>query len=201
MLALGFSALAQKDTQKKSIRIPAEKSEKKKDSALQKIKVEPEFKPSLTKIDKEKVNGLSVNKKKFVIKESEKPFSMTENDGLRDPGEIFEERWNKKADKAGIRRVMSDQFLGEHRIDAKFVNIVCRDHEYPDGDRVRVYLDDEIVHLNVLLTSSYRRLKIDLKDGINKIDIQALNQGTSGPNTAEFVVYDDKGNLVSMKEW
>ena len=33
------------------------------------------------------------------------------------------------------------------------------------------------------------------------IDITALNQGDSGPNTAEFVVYDDKGNVVSSKEW
>ena len=29
----------------------------------------------------------------------------------------------------------------------------------------------------------------------------ALNQGESGPNTAEFQVYDDKGNLVSSKQW
>jgi hypothetical protein len=29
----------------------------------------------------------------------------------------------------------------------------------------------------------------------------ALNQGDSGPNTAEFVIYDDKGRVVSSKEW
>ena len=52
-----------------------------------------------------------------------------------------------------------------------------------------------------MLTSQYRRLKINLSQGINKIDIKALNQGDSGPNTAEFVVYDDKGNVVSSKEW
>jgi hypothetical protein len=31
----------------------------------------------------------------------------------------------------------------------------------------------------------------------NKIDFEALNQGSSGPNTAEFKVYDDKGSLIS----
>ncbi len=190
-----------KDAEKKSIRIPAEESKKEKDSTPNKIKVEPKDKPSLSKIDKSKVNGLSVKKEKFVLKETGKPFSMTEDDGLKSPGEIFEKRWNKDAEKTGIRKFMSDQFLGEHRVDTEFVNIVCRDHEYPDGDRVRIFLDDDIVHLNILLTSSYRRVKIDLKQGINKIDIQALNQGTSGPNTAEFIVYDDQGNVVSSKEW
>lgn len=42
---------------------------------------------------------------------------------------------------------------------------------------------------------------MNLADGLNKIDFQALNQGESGPNTAELIIYDDKGNLVSSKEW
>lgn len=188
------------DKEKKSIRIPAVKSEKEKDSTPKKIKVAPKDKPSNEK-DSLKSGGDEKELKRFVIRESEKPFSMIEDDGLRSAGEIFEERWNKNAEKIGIRRTMSDQFLGEHRIDSKFVNIVCRDHQYPDGDRVRVLVNEEIVHLNVLLTTQYRRLKIDLVDGINKIDILALNQGDSGPNTAEFVVYDDKGQVVSSKEW
>jgi len=96
---------------------------------------------------------------------------------------------------------MSDQFLGEHNVDTKFVNIVCRDHEYPDGDRVQILLNGYIVKSNLLLTSSYRRVEVNLADGKNTIDIVALNQGESGPNTAEFVVYDDKGKVISSKEW
>jgi hypothetical protein len=96
---------------------------------------------------------------------------------------------------------MDDQFLGEFNINTKFVNIVCRDHEYPDGDKVRIIVNDEIVYREVILQSGYRRLAIELKEGRNQIDILALNQGTSGPNTAEFVVYDDKANVVSSKEW
>ena len=188
------------DKEKKSIRIPAVESKKETDSTPQKIKVAPKEKPNSEK-DSLKSNGQDAELKKFIIKESEKPFSMMEDDGLRSAGEIFEERWNKQAEQIGLRRTMSDQFLGEHRIDSKFVNIVCRDHEYPDGDRVRILVNEEIVHLNVLLTSQYRRLQIDLAEGINKIDILALNQGDSGPNTAEFIVYDDKGNVVSSKEW
>ncbi len=201
IFAIQHSLSAQIDNEEKSIRIPAEASEKEKDSTPKKIKVEPKDQPSLSKTDKSKINGISVKKKKYILEESKKPFSMTETDGLKNPGEIFEKRWNKDAEKSGLKQFMSDQFLGEHRIDSKFVNIVCRDHEYPDGDRVGVYVNEVLIHRNILLTGSYRRVKIDLVDGINKIDIQALNQGTSGPNTAEFIVYDDKGNVVSSKEW
>ena len=104
---LAFSQVKKiKDKENKSIRIPAEPSKKKKDSTPVKIKVAP-------KLDKSK-DSLSGNskplEKKFVIRESEKPFSMTENDGLKNPGEIFEKRWKKEATKGGIIRTMSDQF-------------------------------------------------------------------------------------------
>lgn len=186
-----------KDKENKSIRIPAEESKKKKDSALIKIKVAP----ILKKEDEKWNSGIKNEDEKFVIKETEKPFSMTENDGLISPGEIFEKRWNKEAVKGGYLRVMSDQFLGEHRVDTKFVNIVCRDHQYPDGDRVQILINGTVVNNNLLLTSSYRRVEVNLADGKNTLDIVALNQGESGPNTAEFVVYDDKGNVISSKEW
>ena len=183
-----------KDKEKKSIRIPAEPSKKKKDSALIKIKVAP--------ILKKKDDGKSKTaEKKFIIKESEKLFSMTDSDGLKSSGEIFEKRWKKEAVKGGIIKTMSDQFLGEHNVDTKFVNIVSRDHEYPDGDRVQILVNGYIVKANLLLTSNYRRVEVTLTQGKNIIDIIALNQGESGPNTAEFVVYDDKGKIISSKEW
>lgn len=201
VFAFGFSLNAQgPDKEKKSIRIPAVKSKKEKDSTPKLTKVAPKKNPKADK-DKSKSAGDLKDNKKYSIKESETPFSMTYNDGLRSAGEIFEERWNKQAQKLGIKRVMSDQFLGEHKVDSKFVNIVCRDHEVPDGDRVSVTVNGDLIYPSVLLTGSYRRLQINLEEGRNQIDIKALNQGTSGPNTAEFVVYDDKGNLVSSKEW
>ena len=186
-----------KDKENKSIRIPAEPSKIKKDSSLIKVKVAP-----LPKKENDKSSGDSKDaEKKFVLKESERPFSMTESDGLKSPSEIFEQRWNKELVKGGVIRTMSDQFLGSHDVDTKFVNIVCRDHEYPDGDRVQIRLNDSIIKNSLLLTSNYRRVEVDLVQGKNTIEIIALNQGESGPNTAEFVVYDDKGAVVSSKEW
>ncbi|ARV08547.1 hypothetical protein BTO05_02420 [Winogradskyella sp. PC-19] len=199
-IAFGVSLNAQvTDKDKRNIRIPAVESKKEKDSTPQKIKVAPKknLKADADKSNKDKNATISRTK----VRELERPFSMTGGDGLKSPSLIFEERWRKEAQATGIRRFMSDQFLGQYDIDTEFVNIVCRDHEYPDGDRVSVSLNGEVVYNNVLLTSQYRRLKINLTQGINKIDITALNQGDSGPNTAEFVVYDDKGTVVSSKEW
>ncbi|WP_400078670.1 hypothetical protein [Winogradskyella sp. R77965] len=186
-----------KDKDTRSIRIPAEVSKKEKDSSLVKIKVAPKLKNEKDKTSAESKD----DKKKFVIKESEKPFSLIDDDGLKSPSEIYEKRWKKEAAKGGIIRTMSDQFLGEHNVDTKFVNIVCRDHEYADGDRVQIQLNGYIVKSNLLLTNSYRRVEVDLAQGKNIVDIIALNQGESGPNTAEFVVYDDKGKVISSKEW
>lgn len=184
------------DKEKKSIRIPAEPSKTKKDSLPKKIKVAPKFEKK-----EDKASGKDEEKKKFIIKESEKPFSMIEEDGLKSPSEIYEKRWSKDLQKGGVIQTMSDQFLGEHRVDTKFVNIVCRDHEYPDGDRVRIYINGLVVKENLLLKSAYRRVEVNLTQGKNTIEIEALNQGDSGPNTAEFIVYDDKGTVISSKEW
>ncbi|NNK40292.1 MAG: hypothetical protein HKP45_06535 [Winogradskyella sp.] len=149
-------ANAQVDKEKKSIKIPAEQSQKEKDSSPQKIKVEPKKLPDISKESGGTINGISTKGfNKYKIKESDNNFSMVFDDGLRNPGEIFEKRWKKDAAKTGMIRTMSDQFLGEHRTNTKFVNIVCRDHEYPDGDRVRIFLNDEIVHPEILLTGSY----------------------------------------------
>ena len=43
-------------------------------------------------------------------------------------------------------------------------------------------------------------LSLNLMVGFNKIDV-ALNQGTSGPNTAEVRVFDDQGNLIGSNRW
>lgn len=196
-LFFGTTVFAQvPDKENKTIRIPAEPSETKKDSLPIKIKVEPKFDKK-----EDKSSGKEEKKKKFIIKKSDKPFSMIEEDGLKSPGEIFEKRWSKDLEKGGVIRTMSDQFLGEHRVDTKFVNIICRDHKYPDGDRVSISINDAIIKQNLVLTSSYRRVEVNLIQGKNTIEITALNQGESGPNTAEFIVYDDQGKQISSKEW
>ncbi|THD67887.1 hypothetical protein E7Z59_09565 [Robertkochia marina] len=118
-----------------------------------------------------------------------------------DPGTQYK-RKSKKPDAENTQAgATTNQFLGDFRSNGKFVKIVCRDHQYVDGDRVRIFMNDKVVQPNVLLDASYRGIYVDLVPGFNKIDFQALNQGSSGPNTAALAVFDDQGNVISVKEW
>ena len=94
-----------------------------------------------------------------------------------------------------------DQDLGSFRTDSKSVNIICRDYQYPDGDRVTIFVNDIPVVYNISLEERWQKFNIPLEVGINKIEILALNQGTSGPNTAAFKVFNDAGMLISSSEW
>ena len=94
-----------------------------------------------------------------------------------------------------------DMYLGDLKTSAKFVGIVCRDHEFVDGDRVRIYANDEVVEHNVLLTGAFKGINLELDKGFNRLDFEALNQGSTGPNTAQVDVYDEKGQLLYSNKW
>ena len=96
---------------------------------------------------------------------------------------------------------MVDQYLGDFKSNAPFVQVIFRDHEVADGDRVRILYNDREVEANVLLQERFKRLNIDLIPGFNKIEFIALNQGESGPNTAEIRVYDNAGGLIMANQW
>lgn len=95
----------------------------------------------------------------------------------------------------------SDASLGTFRTNGKSVSIQVRDFSLVDGDRIKVYVNQQVVNSNILLNSTSYLIDVDLQKGYNRIDIEALNQGYSGPNTAELRVYDDQGHLISSQEW
>lgn len=96
----------------------------------------------------------------------------------------------------------STQNLGTIESNTAFIRIEYKDFGLVDGDRVRVFLNEKEIDSNVHLDGLYYTLHIKLdKKGYNKIDIQAINQGYVGPNTAEFIVYDDQGNVIAHKAW
>ena len=183
----------QTESENKSIKIPAVES---KDKDSLNILIKPEIKPTTPNPNTKNNTQPLPNAK------PKEEFSMIDNSTLIDPGKLFEERWNKKAVEQGIKmESMSDQFLGDFKSNGKHVNIKCRDHEFPDGDMVRVFVNDEIFIPTLVLTSGFKSFDVPLNIGFNKIVFLALNQGESGPNTAEFEVYDDNGVLVSSKKW
>ncbi|UNY98033.1 hypothetical protein MQE36_13175 [Zhouia spongiae] len=94
-----------------------------------------------------------------------------------------------------------NQFLGDIKTKSKQIQISYRDHQLEDGDMVKVTINDEVVQGRVVLTNMSKGILIPLKEGFNTIEFKALNQGTSGPNTAEFRIYDENGILLSAKQW
>ena len=116
----------------------------------------------------------------------------------------LENKLNKKIAKAdaGLKpEFYKDQYLGDFRSGSKFVRFLYRDHEFVDGDRVSVSINDKVIHPNIYLQGDFQGFYFDLEKGFNKIDIVALNQGSSGPNTAQFVMYDDNRQVISTNIW
>lgn len=104
-------------------------------------------------------------------------------------------------EKGNSKEHFGDMYLGDIKTTSKFVGIVCRDHEYVDGDRVKIYANEQVIDPNILLTGSFKGVNLTLEKGFNRLDFEALNQGTSGPNTAQVDVYDDMGKLIYSNKW
>jgi hypothetical protein len=125
------------------------------------------------------------------------------NKGIISQKQVSEARFLKAFKKINGQYIypVIDQDLGSFRTNSGSVNIICRDFQYPDGDRVTILLNNIPVIVNIVLEERYQSFTIPLEIGINKIAFVALNQGTSGPNTAAFKVYNDAGALLSANEW
>lgn len=126
--------------------------------------------------------------------------NSTPKEAPRNPAELFEKKFNKN-DGVVEERFKSDSFLGEFRTGSKTIRIGCRDHEVPDGDMVRVWVNGKVVENAITLQSDFRELFLSLTEGFNVIEFEALNQGESGPNTAQFVMFDDKSKLITSNVW
>ncbi len=134
-------------------------------------------------------------------KKEEEQKSVMEKENFQNPSKEYTDRMNKKGDGEILEKYKSDSFLGQFRTGTKIVSIACRDHEAPDGDVVRIWLNDKIVVDAILLDVDFKEIYLDLEEGINKIEIEALNQGESGPNTAQFVIYDQKKGMITSNKW
>lgn len=200
VILFSLSINAQIDSKNKSVAIPA--IESKKDSA----DISP-LTPS--KPIKNNVFGMNMPKPSPNFEQPKEEFSMFPKEKFGNPGELYKKQVDKnlanlKLTPEEVEKLngnTTDQFLGDFKSKAKFVNVVYRDHGYVDGDVIQVLINDDIIYPRVYLTGGFKGFKLDLKPGFNKIDFLALNQGESGPNTAEFQVVDDNGNIVSHNQW
>ena len=126
-----------------------------------------------------------------------------EREEFLNPGDYYLSKLNRKEEKPENKRYGSrvNQYLGDVRNNGEFVEIIMRDHESPDGDRIKIMINDVVVVPDIMLFENFRAVNIDLQPGFNKIDFIALNQGSSGPNTAEVRIYDETGSLLAGNRW
>ncbi|OIQ37950.1 MAG: hypothetical protein BM563_07250 [Bacteroidetes bacterium MedPE-SWsnd-G1] len=123
------------------------------------------------------------------------------NKGIIDPQKVHEEKLKKEIAEINRQYAKIDQYLGGFSSTSDSATIVCRDFQYPDGDIVTIYLNNEPIIRDITLTTSFKQFKLPLKKGLNVISFKAVNQGSSGPNTAAFMVFGDKGEVISSNEW
>ena len=189
MLIIGFSYSQENSNNSSGFSFFSSSSESEKSL----LKIEKKENPFLKKLEDK-------NKKNFFpdanVKEKKPERFINSND-------LYLSRLNRKETESNknINKFKVDQFLGEIRNDGEYVNIILRDHEYPDGDLIKVEVNESVVMPAILLTEKAKGFKLDLKSGFNVVDFVALNQGSSGPNTAEIIVYDDQGKLVGTNRW
>ncbi|HAV54533.1 MAG TPA: hypothetical protein DCX41_06340 [Aequorivita sp.] len=134
-------------------------------------------------------------------KEKEKQIDMQNGDGLLEYSGTNKAPKYFSKDKEEKPEYGKDQYLGDFKTKAKKATFMYRDHEFVDGDMIRIYVNGEIAIPRARLEGSFRGFDLPLQDGFNKVDFEALNQGTSGPNTAQLNIYGEVGNLLASYEW
>ena len=132
------------------------------------------------------------NKKKYSV-------DMTKKSTLVDKEWIIKQRFNE--DRSDLGQFAKDYYLGDLKTRFKTVIIRCRDHEYVDGDRIKLMVNDAVIHPNLTLYGDFYSIDIDLKDGFNTINFIALNEGESSPNTAQVQVLDPDDNILTSNRW
>lgn len=160
---------------------------------------DPKFKPIPAKNTEEKIviPPREITPKNEVATVEKKPDPYQIN-----PEELFKNPYlyKKPANTEGVF-YRQNQYLGSFKTKTFTSTIRFRDAAFVDGDRIKVYLNDKVIQPEVSLSGEFQGFKINLVDGINKIDFEALNEGFASPNTAQFEVYDDKGAVISASQW
>ena len=135
----------------------------------------------------------------FDINSSKQEIDITNKTDLVTPMWTIRQSFNE----GGVNKskFSKDFYLGDLETNSEYIIIKCRDHEYVDGDRIRLMINGAVIHPNISLSSVFYVVDVDLDDGYNNIDFIALNEGESSPNTAQLIVLDEFGKQLSNKKW
>lgn len=125
--------------------------------------------------------------------------------GITTQRDVVDPTWDVKQqfveNQVDVTKYSKDYYLGDIATKSKFIRLVCRDHEYEDGDRIKLILNKAVIHPNIILRNSGYVIDIDLEEGLNTVEFYALNEGSSSPNTAELKVIDENGIIIGSGQW
>ena len=185
-------ANSQIETAQKSLTIKAAELAKKNDNSSNLLKLSP-------------VKGLTNKNVKISMGIPPIDGFAKKEQGIEIKRDVVDPTWDIKQqfseNQKNSSKYSKDFYLGDIKTKSKFIRIVCRDHEYEDGDRIKLVLNNIVIHPNIALRNSGYTIDIKLKEGLNTIEFFALNEGTASPNTAELKVYDENSIIIGSGQW
>ncbi|QXP58710.1 hypothetical protein [Olleya sp. HaHaR_3_96] len=201
---ISLSSYAQIDSENNGFAIPAVESEDPKDDP--ELIIEPAPEAEEAKPDDNNDNEIEAPKEVVTAVKPKVAFSIyKEENNFRSSAEVFTKQLDRQMNSVEERLLLlpadTNQFLGNYTTSAKKLNIQYRDFGAPDGDLIRVIINDDVVVLKEMLTTGFKGFNIDFDEGIFRIEFQALNQGLSGPNTAELRIFDENNNIIISNQW
>jgi hypothetical protein len=200
ILLFCFSAFGQIESSKRKVYITAQPEKASKKTAIipkkttpitdPKIKFESQF---LKKNDSFQTQHLDIPTVGLKEKKVE----------VKNPSEIYTQKYNQQLKEDGISPELYNRNvdLGKFVVYTQEINLDCRDFSAIDGDIVRIWLNGEVVSNQIYLQSDFKKLTLQLKKGMNFVEIEALNYGESSPNTGQFNFYDANNQLITVQYW
>ena len=140
----------------------------------------------------------------------ENTINMTPKNDFINPGDVYMDKMEKDLDKTLVKQglkedsrflVKIDVNFGEIRTKSEYFVIKFRDFGQIDGDLARASLNGVVTEQKLVMKENYQEFKIFFKEGINTFEIEALNKGLLGGNTAEFQIYDAEGKFIKSDFW
>ncbi|GAA4899447.1 hypothetical protein GCM10023311_25930 [Flaviramulus aquimarinus] len=194
-----LSSYAQIDNEKKSFSIPAIESPK--DSS----DIVP-LRPSKPISANNKAFGIN-RKTSTNLELPKKDFSMFPDEEFGNPGELHTKKLDKiekqllpegYGSNGGLKE---DAYWGDYYTKSEYIDISYRDYGRIDGDLLNILVDDDVIKSNVYLSGGFKGFRLQLKEGLNKIEFYAINEGSLLPNTAQYKIVDQWSSVITGKIW
>ena len=81
-----------------------------------------------------------------------------EERGITTTKDVVDPTWDIKQkfseNQKDISKYDKDFYLGDIKTKSKYIRLICRDHEYEDGDRIKWLLNTLTIHPNILVRNS-----------------------------------------------